>query len=203
MNDQEADSPPRRPQQSPWRRCWRTLPANLWGRKQWRSWRSWWQNRIWLVLRRSAPPSLSDLTPRQIGQLGEQLAADYLTSAGYQLVALGFQGPIGHQSNGTPIDGEIDLIAYDPATSPPTLVFIEVKTRRSTRIATPEAAVDRRKRARLRRTARLSSRIHHLSSPPVRFDVLTLVLEPNHPARLSHFKDFFPAEASFPSRSAG
>jgi putative endonuclease len=199
QNHPDASTVPRsHPLRSKWLRRWSMVEGHLWRRRLWRRWCEWWTSQPLPSLRRSNPISIANLSPQQIGHYGERLAADYLTSSGYQLVALGFRGPIGYQSNGTPIEGEIDLIAYDPSTSPPTLVFVEVKTRRSTRIATPEAAVDRRKRARLRRTAKLYLRLLHLASPPLRFDVLSLVLEPGLPPRFSHFKNFFAPQSDSP-----
>ncbi|MFZ4628886.1 MAG: YraN family protein [Blastocatellia bacterium] len=131
------------------------------------------------------------LSPRQLGQLGEQLAARYLISQGYQIVASNFRGPIGRRPDGRAIEGEIDLIAYDLTLSPAVLVFLEVKTRRDDQLARPEAAVDQRKRLRIIRAARLYRRFLSLRDWPYRFDVVSLLLPPNASPQLSHLKNFF------------
>lgn len=131
------------------------------------------------------------ISSRQLGQLGEQLAAGYLVSQGYQIVASNFRGPIGRRPDGRAIEGEIDLIAYDLTLSPAVLVFLEVKTRRDDQLARPEAAVDHRKRLRIIRTARLYRRFLSLQNQPYRFDVVSLLLRPNSSPQLTHLKNFF------------
>ncbi|MGA1368797.1 MAG: YraN family protein [Blastocatellia bacterium] len=136
-------------------------------------------------------PILAQISPRQLGQHGEQLAAGYLVAQGYQIVASNFRGPIGRRPDGRAIEGEIDLIAYDLTLSPAVLVFLEVKTRRDDQLARPEAAVDQRKRLRIIRTARLYRRFLSLRDQPYRFDVVSLLLRPNSAPQLTHLKNFF------------
>jgi putative endonuclease len=131
------------------------------------------------------------LSPRQLGQLGERLAARYLADQGYQIVVTNFRGPIGRRSDGRSIEGEIDLIAYDQSLTPPVLVFVEVKMRRDEQLARPEAAVDHRKRLRIIRTARLYRRLLSLRRSPFRFDVISILLLRGAAPRLVHLKSFF------------
>jgi putative endonuclease len=93
------------------------------------------------------------------GRTGEADAAAYLETLGYRILRRNLRGP----------GGEIDLIAHDGDT----LVFVEVKLRRGTRFGSALAAVDSRKRARIRALA--EDFLQFL--PPatkVRFDVVTL-----------------------------
>jgi putative endonuclease len=93
------------------------------------------------------------------GRIGEADAAAYLETLGYRILRRNLRGPA----------GEIDLIAHDGDT----LVFVEVKLRRGTRFGSALAAVDARKRARIRALA--EDFLQFL--PPatkVRFDVVTL-----------------------------
>lgn len=74
------------------------------------------------------------------GREGERIAEEHLASRGYRIVARNVRLGRG---------GEIDIIAKDGRT----LVFVEVKARASRRFGGPLAAVDGRKRTRLRRLA--------------------------------------------------
>jgi putative endonuclease len=76
---------------------------------------------------------------RQLGAEGEATAAAHLEALGYVILRRNLRGP----------GGEIDIVARDGAT----IVFVEVKVRRSRRFGTALAAVDARKRARIRAVA--------------------------------------------------
>lgn len=93
------------------------------------------------------------------GAWGEALAAEYLKKKRYKLVGAGYRCRF----------GEIDLIVQNRKC----LVFVEVKLRKSDEFARAYEYVDRRKRERLRKTARL-----YLSQNPCdlpcRFDVIEI-----------------------------
>jgi putative endonuclease len=72
---------------------------------------------------------------REIGALGEKIAAEYLTRLGYVI----------HERNFRSREGEIDIIAKKDDF----LVFIEVRTRRSLSFGTPEESVTAQKKERL------------------------------------------------------
>lgn len=76
------------------------------------------------------------------GRRGEQDAYFHLRKLGYVMVARNYRTPR--------CRGEIDLIGWDGDV----LVFIEVKTRTSRDVKTPEAAVDRHKRREIAAVAR-------------------------------------------------
>ena len=77
-------------------------------------------------------------SPKHVGCWGEKLAAKYLANCGYQIINHHFQTQ----------DGEIDLIALDNQT----LVFIEVKTRRSYRFGLAEESITPQKQIKLVKT---------------------------------------------------
>ncbi|HEX8492242.1 MAG TPA: YraN family protein [Pyrinomonadaceae bacterium] len=106
-----------------------------------------------------------------LGRRGERLAADFLESNGYALVAANFQLPVGRNLRGALIHAEIDLVAYEG----PTLCFIEVKTRASDWFAAPEANVDLRKQRQISRAARVYRRLFDLLEAPFRYDVVSVV----------------------------
>jgi len=100
---------------------------------------------------------------RRTGRTGEWLAALHLFRKGFRLLERNYHCP----------RGEIDLIAEDRGT----LVFVEVKTRRSLGSGTPEDAVDRAKRQRIRSAAQWYLRGWRRWRPSVRFDVVGIVLD--------------------------
>lgn len=95
-----------------------------------------------------------------LGREGERLAAEHLESRGYRVVARNVRLGRG---------GEIDIIAKHGAT----IVFVEVKARASRSFGAAVAAVDARKRARLRR---LAEEWLQTAAPNAyaRFDVITI-----------------------------
>ena len=109
----------------------------------------------------------------ETGQQGERLAAEFLVGQGYRLVLSNFKVPIGRNSRGASVTGEIDIVAVDEDT----LCFVEVKTRTSDAFAEPLASVTTRKQRQITRTARVYQRIFGLSTMPRRFDVVSVLLE--------------------------
>ena len=98
------------------------------------------------------------------GADAESLAADYLAAQGLAIVARNVRSRF----------GEIDLVARDGAT----LVFVEVRLRRSDAFGGAAASITRAKQARLLAAARhYLARLGH--EPPCRFDaVLFDALDP-------------------------
>src|SRR5437867_5046778 len=83
---------------------------------------------------------------RELGRRGEAVAEAFLRSQRYTIVARNYRCRA----------GEIDLVVLDG----PVLVFVEVRSRRSTAAGTPLESVDGRQQARVARGGR--------SSPPGR-----------------------------------
>ncbi len=75
----------------------------------------------------------------RLGREGERLARQYLEGAGYRVVAANYRC----------LWGEIDLIAWDGAE----LVFVEVRSRRSSGYGSPEESITPEKMERLLATA--------------------------------------------------
>lgn len=151
------------------------------------------------------------LAPREVGRRGEQIAARYLTDLGWQVLernwrpssgrrggqrrpgqqpgpgAPGAPGPADQAPDGPRLRGELDIIALQPRDgSRPRLVVIEVKTRTSTRLGPPGAAVDARKVARLRALAGAWAASHEVPHEGLRLDVISLLLRPGQPVFLRH-----------------
>jgi len=124
---------------------------------------------------------------RRVGETGEKLAAQLLIKNGYRLVLANFKTPIGRNSRGVSVTGEIDLIAFDEDT----LCFIEVKTRSSDEFAAPVAAVDARKQRQITRTARMYRKIFRLEAIKFRYDVVSIVLKSEAKPKFEIFKGFW------------
>ena len=76
---------------------------------------------------------------KEIGDLGETAACEYLMGHGYTIIRRNFRLKC----------GEIDIIAKKDGC----MVFVEVKTRRSAAYGQPSEYVDFRKQEKIRRTA--------------------------------------------------
>lgn len=112
------------------------------------------------------------------GQRAEQLALEHLQARGLMLVTRNFRCRT----------GEIDLVMLGGRT----LVFVEVRSRRSSRFASPLESVDFRKRRKLVRTAgfflvRYRAFRHHA----VRFDVVSVEGPSPDGYRLQWVRDAF------------
>ena len=112
------------------------------------------------------------------GRLGEDEAALYLTSIGYTLLERNWR--YGHE--------EIDLIADDFGE----VVFVEVKTRRSSNTGLPEEAVSRSKRRRYENIALEYMATHEWEDgTPLRFDAIAICVNAPNRAILRHHVGFF------------
>ncbi len=96
------------------------------------------------------------------GKAGEDRAAEFIAGLGYRII----------DRNWRCARGEIDIVAREGAT----LIFVEVKARRSQKFGFPAEAVNPRKQERLRLLA-----LHYISAsgqgaPDYRFDVAAVNL---------------------------
>lgn len=107
-----------------------------------------------------------------LGACGEKLALDHLIKKGYRIVVTNFKVPVGRNSRGASVTGEIDIIGLDGDT----LCFVEVKTRRSEEFTPVITAVDRRKQRQITRTARVYRRLFAIRDMQVRYDVVTVLM---------------------------
>jgi putative endonuclease len=117
---------------------------------------------IALVLRRSTnPPSISE-GHLKLGRWGENLAARHVKKLGWKILRRNFRAPGG---------GEVDLVCRDHDT----LVFAEVKTRRSEELGRPLDAVDQKKQQLIRRGALHWLRLLEMPDITFRFDVIEVL----------------------------
>jgi putative endonuclease len=118
---------------------------------------------------------------RQLGDAGEQLAADHLARRGFQILERNYRTRW----------GELDIIAADGHT----LVFVEVKCRVDNRAGRdPLESVHPSKRAQIRRIAGrwLADRPDHPRVSDLRFDAIGVTLDAGgRPLRLDHIEAAF------------
>lgn len=148
------------------------------------------------VLSITSQNSVTDSQSKNVlGERGEKLAADHLSSQGYRIVVTNFRVPIGRNGKGVQVTGEIDIIALDGDT----LCFIEVKTRRSADFAPVLSAIDARKQRQIIRAARVYRKLFSLRDIAYRYDAITVLIPQNAPQQIELTKGFW-KESKFNKR---
>lgn len=110
--------------------------------------------------------NLSDNRRNILGRKGEDLAVAHLLKEGYRLIERNYRNNF----------GEIDIIALDLSQKIPTLVFIEVKTRKNDLFSHPSEAVTRKKQMQISRVAMAYLAKNNLADRAARFDVMAILL---------------------------
>lgn len=95
-----------------------------------------------------------------LGRDAESAAAEYLIARGCRVLEKNYRTRF----------GEVDLVVRQEHT----LVFVEVKARRTDRRGCPQAAVGPDKQRRIRMAALHYLRVHRLQDVAVRFDVMAV-----------------------------
>ena len=109
----------------------------------------------------TSPPSISE-GHLPLGIWGEEEAMRYLKRRGWKVLRRNFRAPGG---------GEVDLVCRDQET----LVFAEVKTRRSEELGRPIDAVDKKKQALIRKGSLHWLRLLDMPDITFRFDVIEVL----------------------------
>jgi putative endonuclease len=100
---------------------------------------------------------------RDTGILGEKLARDFLEKRGYHIIETNYRCP----------HGEIDIIAKHKDS----LVFIEVRAKRSPEFGSPEESITPAKREKIRATAYHYQQTHENLPPLWRIDFVAVELD--------------------------
>ena len=108
---------------------------------------------------------MKDMSKISTGREGEQIAVAHLRKNGYRICETNFRCPL----------GEIDIIAREKTNE---IVFIEVKTRKSSQLGYPEQAVGIRKQKKLSQLALWYLQKKKLADANARFDVIAITLLP-------------------------
>lgn len=112
----------------------------------------------------------------ELGRRGEDAACSLLRRLGFEVLERNYRSG----------RGEIDVVARRGET----LVFCEVKTRRTDHWGTPAEAVDRAKQARLRRLAAAWMAERRPGYADVRFDVVSVIVRDDR-TDVTHVPDAF------------
>ncbi len=99
------------------------------------------------------------------GKKGEDIAVAYLKSTGYRIV----------ERNYKCLFGEIDIVAKDGNT----VVFVEVKSRKSEEFGDPQLAVGLEKQKKISKISLKYLEEKHLYPCNARFDVVAIKMLPN------------------------
>lgn len=111
------------------------------------------------------------------GKGGEDAAVDHLVGLGYRIVERNYRCPL----------GEIDVIARDGES----LVFVEVKSRRSGRYGGPRLAVGTKKQQKLSLLAQFYLKQKRLYGCRARFDVVAVTVMSDGENRVEIIKNAF------------
>jgi len=114
---------------------------------------------------------------KYLGNLGEDLAVDFLKDQGYGII----------ERNCRKKYGEIDILAKDLSC----LVFVEVRTRTTSRFGGPISSVGHLKQKRLAKVALSILQKKEFRGMPARFDVLGIELPREAPPRFHLVKNAF------------
>ena len=98
---------------------------------------------------------------QKFGEKGESMAARYLKTTGYKIIEKNYRTQL----------GEIDIIAQDGKT----IVFVEVKSRRSVQFGSPKWAITPQKQRKISMVALQYLKKTDQSSAKARFDVVTII----------------------------
>lgn len=110
---------------------------------------------------------------KELGNLGEQIATDYLEKNKYQIIKRNFYCK----------QGEIDIIAKEKKE----IVFVEVKTRTNNNYGRPSEAVNARKQKHMYKVARYFLYKTNLLEENIRFDVIEILVA-NGRSNINHIK---------------
>ncbi len=119
----------------------------------------------------------SQHTPHALGKSGEKIALRYLEDKKYRILAQNFRL----------FRGEIDIIALDRKI----LVFVEVKTRKSTDFGLPEESVTPSKQEQIKKIAQGFLTKNNLIESECRFDVISLIFDEGKGFLIRHIQNAF------------
>jgi len=108
---------------------------------------------------------------KNIGQMGEKVAANFLRRKGYEILGTNYQNSSGRRL------GEIDIIAREKESGE--IVFVEVKTREYEKYkdTLPEENITYSKLKKMERIASSYLYTHRLREKPYRFDAISVWLD--------------------------
>lgn len=104
---------------------------------------------------------------QKFGEKGESQAVRYLKKNGYKILEQNYRTPL----------GEIDIIAKEKDT----IVFVEVKSRKSIRFGSPKWAVTAKKQRKISMVALYYLKTKKQTDAKARFDVVSVISNQDNP----------------------
>jgi putative endonuclease len=121
----------------------------------------------------------TDLDNKATGNLGEEVAAAFLTARGFRVLERNFLCK----------GGEVDIVARDPKDK--SLVFVEVKARRDLSYGVPQLAVTPFKQRQISKAALTWLAKKRQMDSNARFDVIAILLDDNGRHKVEHIVNAF------------
>ena len=114
---------------------------------------------------------------KKIGSFGEMLVITYLENMNYEILDKNYNTNF----------GEIDIIAKDKKE----YVFIEVKTRTSSKYGMPSEAVDFNKEKHIKKSSQVYVYLNNLENKYIRYDVIEVYFINKNKYYINHLKNNF------------
>ena len=113
----------------------------------------------------------------ELGIIGEELAANTLAAKGFTILHRNWNLHKGY---------ELDIVAMKDNT----VVFCEVKTRKSDSLQKPEDAVNKRKQQHIIKAANFYIKYYHIDTI-IRFDIISIVYKNEREYQVEHIENAF------------
>ena len=114
---------------------------------------------------------------KKIGSFGEMLVITYLENMNYEILDKNYKTKF----------GEIDIIVKDKKE----YVFIEVKTRTSSKYGMPSEAVDFNKEKHIKKSSQVYVYLNNLENKYIRYDVIEVYFINKNKYYINHLKNNF------------
>ncbi len=115
---------------------------------------------------------------KKLGMQGEKLAAKFLKRRGYKITQRNYKCKL----------GEIDIVAQQDKT----VVFVEVKTRRTKEFGPPQYAITAAKKKQISKAALSYIREKNFTEQSCRFDVIAITFSPeSRKPKIEHIENAF------------
>lgn len=116
---------------------------------------------------------------KSFGNKGEDLAAEFLTGKGYEIIERNYRYG----------KGEIDIIAMDNERTQ--LVFVEVKSRHNLDYGYPEEQISKGKQKQIRKIAEAYFYEKEIEGVDCRIDVVAILFQGNKAPYINHIENAF------------
>ncbi|KUG04639.1 hypothetical protein ASZ90_018000 [hydrocarbon metagenome] len=114
---------------------------------------------------------------KQLGKHGEERAASYLKKKGYMII----------KTNYFTRYGELDIVCEKSGE----IIFVEVKTRKTTRYGTPEESITYQKIQHIKKAAIIYLNECKQAYRGIRFDVITIFIDQQGKETINHIENAF------------